>query len=58
MQAQIIDGKALAAQVKAEAAAETAVLKAKGVTPLPGGHSGGGGPRQPGLCPRQGQGLR
>lgn len=33
MQAQIIDGKALAAQVKAEAAAETAVLKAKGVTP-------------------------
>lgn len=33
MQAQIIDGKALAAQVKAEAAAETAALKAKGVTP-------------------------
>lgn len=33
MQAQIIDGKTLAAQVKAEAAAETAVLKAKGVTP-------------------------
>lgn len=33
MQAQIIDGKNLAAQVKAEAAAETAVLKAKGVTP-------------------------
>ena len=33
MQAQIIDGKALAAQVKAEAAAETAVLKAKGVIP-------------------------
>lgn len=33
MQAQIIDGKALAAQVKAEAAVETAVLKAKGVTP-------------------------
>lgn len=33
MQAQIIDGKTLAAQVKAEAAAETAALKAKGVTP-------------------------
>lgn len=33
MQAQIIDGKALAAQVKAEAAAETAALKAQGVTP-------------------------
>ena len=33
MQAQIIDGKALAAQVKREAAAETAALKAKGVTP-------------------------
>lgn len=33
MQAQIIDGKALAAQVKAEATAETAALKAKGVTP-------------------------
>lgn len=33
MQAQIIDGKALAAQVKAEAATETAALKAKGVTP-------------------------
>ena len=33
MQAQIIDGKALAAQVKGEAAAETAALKAKGVTP-------------------------
>lgn len=33
MQAQIIDGKALAAQVKAETAAETAALKAKGVTP-------------------------
>lgn len=33
MQAQIIDGKALAAQVNAEAAAETAALKAKGVTP-------------------------
>lgn len=31
--AQIIDGKALAAQVKAEAAAETAALKAKGITP-------------------------
>ncbi len=33
MQAQIIDGKALAAQVKAEAAAETAALKEKGVNP-------------------------
>lgn len=33
MQAQIIDGKALAAQVKAEAAEETAALKEKGVTP-------------------------
>lgn len=33
MQAQIIDGKALAAQVKAEAAAETVALKEKGVTP-------------------------
>ena len=33
MQAQIIDGKILSAQVKAEAAAETAALKEKGVTP-------------------------
>ena len=33
MQAKLIDGKALAAQVKAEAAADTAALKAKGVTP-------------------------
>lgn len=33
MQAQIIDGKVLSAQVKAEAAAETAALKEKGVTP-------------------------
>ena len=33
MQAKLIDGKALAAQVKAEAAAEAAALKAKGVTP-------------------------
>ena len=33
MKAQLIDGKALAAQVKAEAAAETAALKEKGVTP-------------------------
>lgn len=33
MPAQIIDGKALAAQVKAEAAAETEALKAQGVTP-------------------------
>lgn len=33
MQAKRIDGKALAAQVKAEAAAETAALKARGVTP-------------------------
>ena len=33
MQAKLIDGKALAARVKAEAAAEAAALKAKGVTP-------------------------
>ncbi len=33
MQAKLIDGKALAAQVKAEAAADAAALKAKGVTP-------------------------
>lgn len=33
MQAQIIDGKVLSAQVKAEAAAETASLKEKGITP-------------------------
>ena len=33
MQAKLIDGKALAAQVKAEAAVDTAALKAKGVTP-------------------------
>lgn len=36
MQAQIIDGKILSAQVKAEAAAETAALKEKGVTPCLG----------------------
>ena len=41
MKAQLIDGKALAAQVKAEAAAETAALKEKGGHPLPGGDSGG-----------------
>ncbi|WP_294496462.1 bifunctional methylenetetrahydrofolate dehydrogenase/methenyltetrahydrofolate cyclohydrolase FolD [uncultured Gemmiger sp.] len=33
MQAKLIDGKALAAQVKAEAAAETAALKKQGITP-------------------------
>ena len=33
MQAKLIDGKALAAQVKAEAAVDTTALKAKGVTP-------------------------
>ena len=33
MKAQLIDGKAQAAQVKAEAAADTAALKEKGVTP-------------------------
>ena len=33
MKAQLIDGKTLAAQVKAEAAADTAALKGKGVTP-------------------------
>ena len=33
MQAKLIDGKALAAQVKAEAAADTAALKEKGITP-------------------------
>lgn len=33
MQAQIIDGKVLSAQVKAEAAADTAALKEKGITP-------------------------
>lgn len=33
MPAQLIDGKALAAAVKAEAAAEAAVLKQKGITP-------------------------
>ena len=34
MSAQIIDGKALAAATKAEAAAEAAALKAKGIEPL------------------------
>ena len=33
MSAQIIDGKALAAATKAEAAAEAAALKAKGIEP-------------------------
>lgn len=33
MSAKVIDGKALAAAVKAEAAAETAALQAKGITP-------------------------
>ena len=33
MQAKLIDGKALAAQVKSEAAADTAALKEKGITP-------------------------
>ena len=34
MSAQLIDGKALAAEVKAEAAAETERLKAQGVHPV------------------------
>ena len=57
MSAQIIDGKALAAATKAEAAAEAAALKAKGIEPCLAVILVGE-PRQPGVCARQGKGLR
>ena len=57
MKANKIDGKALAAAVKAEAARQAAELKARGVTPCLAVVLVGGGPGQPGLCARQDQRL-
>ena len=45
MGATVIDGKALAAATKAEAAEKVKALKAQGIQPLPGGHFGGREPR-------------
>ena len=51
MPATVIDGKALAAATKAEAA-ERQEAEKQGHQPLPGGHSGGREPRQPGPSAR------
>ena len=57
MPATVIDGKALAAATKAEAAEKVRELKSRGINPCLAVILVGGEPRQPGLRPRQDQRL-
>ena len=57
MGATVIDGKALAAATKAEAAEKVKALKAQGINPCLAVILVGENPASPGLCPRQDQRL-